>query len=423
MRLQRVSRLCVQITFALTLVAGSAAAQSGAKAAPAAAKPATAAPAPSLVSISAGAMIAVHPEEYSGWPALNIIDESPASGWATPRGVVSPQTIVIALPEKTLLKTLSFDVAAADCEGCAAKDVLVEVSDTGAASGFQKIAQVALKDKTDNQSFPVQAEVPGRWVRLTVQANHGSADYIELMDFRATGRQLTRTPVANISGTYETDYGLFHIRQEGTSLSGCYEHDSGVLSGGIEGRVLKFIWREGEQGEQKGPAIMVISPDGKELLGLWWNEGSKGAPGGTWNGKKTSDVVGGCPHWSGGASEQMTRDLAESGRSRIYGINFDTGSAVIRDESKPTIDKIVSVLKANPGWKMTVEGHTDGTGEAAHNQTLSEQRARAVVASLTASGIETGRLQAVGFGATKPVASNDTELGRSQNRRVELVRQ
>lgn len=416
------SRLCVLLALSLALSTGLAPAQTSPKSAPAA-KPAEG-PAPSLVSISAGAMIAVHPKEYSGgWSALNLIDESPSSGWATPKGVVSPQTIVIALPEKTLLKTLAFDVADTDCDRCGAKDILVEVSDTGESTGFQKIAQVTLKDKADNQSFPVQAEVPGRWVRLTVQANHGSADYIELMDFRATGRQLTRTPVSNISGTYDTNYGLFHVRQEGTSVSGCYEHDSGVLSGGVEGRVLKFTWREGERGQQQGPAIMVISPDGKELLGLWWENNASGPPSGVWNGKKVGDEVGGCPHWSGGAAEQITQDLAGSGRSRIYGINFDTDSAVIKAESKPTLDKIVSVLKANPGWKMTVEGHTDSTGGAAHNQALSEQRARAVVASLAAAGIEAARLRAVGFGASKPVASNDTELGRSQNRRVELVRQ
>jgi outer membrane protein OmpA-like peptidoglycan-associated protein len=293
------------------------------------------------------------------------------------------------------------------------------MSDTGPKAGFQTIAQVVLRDKTDNQTFPVQAEIPGRWLRLTVLSNHGSPDYTEIMDFRATGRQLTHTPVANISGTYDTDYSKFHVRQEGTSLTGCYEYNEGILTGGIEGRVLNFTWIEGEN---KGPAIMVISPDGQELLGLWWHNEAKGPPAGVWNGKKVSNEVGGCPHWAGGAAEQLTRDLTEFGRARVYGINFDTDSAVIRDESKPTLDKIAAVLKANPGWKMTIEGHTDGTGTAAHNQTLSEQRARAVLAYLTAAGIAADRLQSVGFGATKPVAANDTGLGRAQNRRVELVR-
>jgi len=388
----------------------------------AAKKPApVATPQPSLVSFSAGAMLVVSPPEYgSSWSALGIIDERPESGWATPEGVLGPQVFVIELPEQTVLKTLTFDLAGTDGAGRGAKDVLVEMSQTGATSGFQKIGQVVLRDKLNNQTFPAQAEVTGRWVRVTVQTNHGAKDYLELMDFRATGKQLTHTPVANVSGTYDTNYNQFHVRQEGTSLTGCYEYDKGVLTGGIEGRVLKFTWIE-ETG--RGPAVMVVSTDGKKLVGIWWNEKQSGAPAGVWNGEKVSDEVGTCPHWAGGAAEQLTKDLEEFGRARVYGINFDTDSAVIREESKQTLDRIVSVLKNKPDWQMTIEGHTDSTGSAAHNQTLSEKRAQSVRDFLSAAGIDATRLKAAGFGASKPVAGNDTELGRAQNRRVELVRQ
>jgi outer membrane protein OmpA-like peptidoglycan-associated protein len=388
----------------------------------AAKKPAAAvAPQPSLVSFSAGALIVVSPQEYGGgWGALGIIDERPESGWATPEGVLSPQATVIELPERSVLKTLSFDLAHTDGPNRGAKDVMVEMSDTSATSGFQKIGQVVLKEKVDNQTFPVIAEVPGRWVRLTVQTNHGADDYMELMDFRATGTQLTRTSVANISGTYNTDYSKFHVLQEGTSLTGCYEYNDGVLTGGIEGRVLKFTWVEGEN---RGPAIMVVSADGKKLVGFWWHENQSGAPAGVWNGEKLSDEVGSCPNWAGGAAQQLTKDLEEFGRARVYGINFDTDSAVIRDESKPTLERIVSVLKSKTDWQMTIEGHTDSTGSAAHNQTLSEKRAQSVMDFLTAAGIAATRLKAAGFGASKPVAGNESELGRAQNRRVELVKQ
>jgi len=378
-------------------------------------------PQASLVSFSAGALLVVSPPEYgSGWSALGIIDERPESGWAAPEGVLGPQVFVIELPEQTVLKTLTFDLAGTDGAGRGAKDVLVEMSNTGAKSGFQKIGQVALKDKVDNQTFPVQAEVPGRWVRVTAQTNHGANDYLELMDFRATGKQLTHAPVANISGTYDTNYNQFHVRQEGTSLTGCYEYDKGVLTGGIEGRVLKFTWIE-ESG--RGPAVMVVSADGKKLVGLWWHENQSGAPAGVWNGEKVSDEVGTCPHWAGGAAEQLTKDLEEFRRARVYGINFDTDSAVIREESKQTLERIVSVLKSKSDWQMTIEGHTDSTGSPAHNQTLSEKRAQSVSDYLTGAGIAATRLKAAGFGASKPVAGNETELGRAQNRRVELVRQ
>ena len=119
----------------------------------------------------------------------------------------------------------------------------------------------------------------------------------------------------------------------------------------------------------------------------------------------------------------MTKDLEEFGRARVYGINFDTDSDVIKDESKPTLDKIVAVLKAKPDWKLTIEGHTDLTSTPEHNQQLSERRAVSVRNYLQVAGIDPSRLKTVGYGATKPVASNGTELGRAQNRRVELTKQ
>jgi outer membrane protein OmpA-like peptidoglycan-associated protein len=378
-------------------------------------------PEPSLVSFSSGALIVQAPQEYgSGWSTILMLDELPNTGWASPEGVLTPAVTVIALPERTLLKRLEFDTGSTDGENRGAKDVVVEVSDTSAKDGFKTIAQVSLKDKTDRQKFPVSAEVPGRWVRLTIKNNHGDKDNLELMDFRAYGTQLTHTPFPDVSGTYETNFGDFHLRQQGTSVTGCYEHDEGVLDGGIEGRIMKFTWREA--GDDKGPAIMVFSPDGKRMFGLWWHEGGTGGAGSEWNGTKKSNTVGTCPHWAGGAQEQMAKDLQDLGRTRIYGINFDSDSDVIKDESKPTLDRIAALLKAKPDWKLTIEGHTDSTATAEHNLQLSKRRAEAVKAYLQSAGIDGARLKAVGLGATKPVASNDTGTGRAQNRRVELVK-
>jgi outer membrane protein OmpA-like peptidoglycan-associated protein len=82
----------------------------------------------------------------------------------------------------------------------------------------------------------------------------------------------------------------------------------------------------------------------------------------------------------------------------------------------------VALLNANPDLKLTVEGHTDNVGSPAHNQTLSQGRANAVVGALMAQGIDLGRLQPKGFGQAKPIADNATEGGRAKNRRVELVK-
>ena len=110
------------------------------------------------------------------------------------------------------------------------------------------------------------------------------------------------------------------------------------------------------------------------------------------------------------------------GRARVYGINFDTDSDTIKDESKPTLDLVASVLKSNADMKVTVEGHTDSTATPEHNQDLSTRRANAVRQYLVGAGIDAARLDAAGFGATKPVATNDNALGRAANRRVELAR-
>ncbi|OPZ62946.1 MAG: Outer membrane porin F precursor [Candidatus Aminicenantes bacterium ADurb.Bin508] len=118
----------------------------------------------------------------------------------------------------------------------------------------------------------------------------------------------------------------------------------------------------------------------------------------------------------------MAEDLARFGRTRVYGINFDTDSAVIRAESKAVLDRIVTLLKADGSLKITVEGHTDNTGSLARNKALSQERADAVKAYLVKGGVDGARLRSVGYGSEKPVGNNGTAAGRAQNRRVELAK-
>jgi OmpA-OmpF porin, OOP family len=115
--------------------------------------------------------------------------------------------------------------------------------------------------------------------------------------------------------------------------------------------------------------------------------------------------------------------LMADGRVVTQGILFDVDSDRIRPESTPTLTEIVDMLKAHPELRLRVEGHTDNTGQAAHNQSLSERRAAAVKTWLVGSGgIDAARLESEGFGPSKPAASNDTPEGRQSNRRVELVK-
>jgi OmpA-OmpF porin, OOP family len=121
--------------------------------------------------------------------------------------------------------------------------------------------------------------------------------------------------------------------------------------------------------------------------------------------------------------KQLYDALAEKGRVATQGIFFATGSAQLAGESTPTLEEIGKMLKEHSDLSLTIEGHTDNTGNAATNQTLSEKRAAAVKEYLvTTYQIDPSRLHSQGFGASKPAASNDTPEGRQQNRRVELVK-
>jgi outer membrane protein OmpA-like peptidoglycan-associated protein len=121
------------------------------------------------------------------------------------------------------------------------------------------------------------------------------------------------------------------------------------------------------------------------------------------------------------APVDIAKSIRETGKVDIYGINFDVDKTNIKPESAPTLEQVAKVLKDDPSLKLEVAGHTDNTGGAEHNMKLSGGRAAAVVAALVKQyGIAAARLQAKGYGDTRPVASNDTDEGRAKNRRVEL---
>jgi len=115
--------------------------------------------------------------------------------------------------------------------------------------------------------------------------------------------------------------------------------------------------------------------------------------------------------------------LASKGSIDLYGIFFDVDKTDIKPDSTKTLDEVASLLKIDRSLKLEISGHTDNTGTAEHNMKLSDGRAHAVVDALVKNyGIEAARLEAKGYGDTKPVASNDSEDGRAKNRRVELKR-
>lgn len=122
------------------------------------------------------------------------------------------------------------------------------------------------------------------------------------------------------------------------------------------------------------------------------------------------------------SADQIRKSLADTGKVVFYGIYFDTGKAVVKPESEPTLAQMAKFLQANGAARVFIVGHTDNQGALAHNEKLSRERAAAVVAALAAKhGVAAGRMTPAGVGPLAPVAANEAEAGRAKNRRVEMV--
>ena len=118
----------------------------------------------------------------------------------------------------------------------------------------------------------------------------------------------------------------------------------------------------------------------------------------------------------------MARGLGDAGHIALYGIYFDTDKAVLKPESRPTLEQIAKLLASQPQLNVFIVGHTDSKGPYAYNLDLSRRRAEAITAeSVKNYHIGAPRLQTAGLAHLAPVGSNATEAGRALNRRVELV--
>jgi outer membrane protein OmpA-like peptidoglycan-associated protein len=376
-----------------------------------------------LLSFANGALVERVSSDYGGdWGSYMLLTEDPHKGWANGDGGKPPFDVVLSFPERSEIHRFVFNTASAESPQRAVKSLGIEISEDGKT--FKPVMTVDLKAETDDQQFTPPAPAAGRYLKFIVRSNHGDKDYWEILGTRAFGVELTSTPLKNVSGTYTShEYGKFHLLQQGAQLSGCYEFNEGLVQGGLERHAMRLTWTESE-GKRHGPAIMVATRDGKGFKGFWHADGEDRWTL-DWDLKKVSDAVGSCPHWKPKTANAnlVEQGLATQQRVRLYGINFDTDSDHLRADAAATVGQLIAALKGHADWKVAVEGYTDSTGSADHNRELSDRRAAAVKAALVAGGIAAGRLTSSGFGADKPVATNDTEIGRAQNRRVEVVRQ
>lgn len=120
----------------------------------------------------------------------------------------------------------------------------------------------------------------------------------------------------------------------------------------------------------------------------------------------------GCP--------EVNEDVKKIFEQALTGIQFQSGSDVIKASSYSILDKVVNVMQDNNGYNLNINGHTDSQGNVAKNLALSQKRAESVKTYLMNKGISADRMTALGFGITQPIADNNTAAGRKRNRRVEF---
>jgi OmpA-OmpF porin, OOP family len=154
---------------------------------------------------------------------------------------------------------------------------------------------------------------------------------------------------------------------------------------------------------------------GKTYVSLWVNDG------GVWlHVVEKQSLDDGLMGVTG--ESPIAKSLNANGKVDLYGFQFDTGKAVLKDGSRATLTELGKVLQDNPTLRIEVIGHTDDVGGAPANQTLSEARAAAVADALVSgSGVASNRITTRGMGQTAPVVANTNDTSRARNRRVEVV--
>jgi outer membrane protein OmpA-like peptidoglycan-associated protein len=376
-----------------------------------------------LLAHSAGAIVyRVSSENNSGTLAFFLLDGDLTSVWMANRDEPQAQEAVYELAAPARIT----HVASGVHEGADwSVDQAVEVH-VGAAPDGPWVTAGTFRSRPGHlDTLALTDALEGRYVRVVLPARSGpDAPSVLVGEVVIGGTLLEPPPMADFSGAWNGGWlmGTFRLHQDGIRLRGCFA-DGRPLEGTVDGRVATLRYADSAGHAITGEFVRTSAEEQPIVLQIFHNgdEPPTQALSLTTAVDQVDCTIEGVDS-APPALDPLEASLADTGTALVYDILFDFDRATLRAESGAVLDRIAGILGAHPDWSLTVEGHTDNVGRDAYNQRLSEQRAQAAVQALVARGVNPGRLQAAGFGASRPVADNVTSGGRARNRRVELVR-
>lgn len=180
-----------------------------------------------------------------------------------------------------------------------------------------------------------------------------------------------------------------------------------------------------EQMGKKGIPIWIwILPILLLLLGLWWYSRSHREASNNTTAVADQTKPDNGPGTQVATAATIGDTIRRDGRISLDDnqVHFATASATLAGDSQAVLDQVARALNDNRDWKIRIVGHTDASGNSSANDALAAQRAGSVMAYLTSHGVDANRLRVEAEGQHQPVATNSSDNGRAQNRRVDLIK-
>jgi outer membrane protein OmpA-like peptidoglycan-associated protein len=424
-----------------------------------------------LVATGEGGHLLAFASQYddSEWAAVNLIDGTADRGWAGQSA--GPQAVVIGFRDDALAEIDDILINPYSKENTAnwAKEVEIQLSATFPFGDFTSLGRFTLAPEGRLQALPLPAPIRARYVKVIFLANRGGG-YMEAGEVQVMGHLV---PGAAAAPRFEE---LAAAAAGGRIERATSQYDA---AGWAAANLLAPDGR-GQWAATSGAAqeVVVALPRAAQVAAVAINNYAREDPA-NWAASAAVEVSATSPYeafravgalampavgdlhtltiyppvtagWvkvvfranrGGGYMEaarirvfeaaavapaapaNIARELEETGRAVPREIHFSFNSAEILADSQPALAQIARILRVHPALKLRIEGHTDSVGGAEFNLDLSRRRADAVKRWLVdREGINEVRLTIVGYGLTRPVASNETEEGRALNRRVELVK-